>query len=301
MKITKTAIAVFLSAFLIGYVSIMTIKKESMPSLQPQIEVVETFPVPHLPFQPIEINFPLPRVKEVNSWANEGKYPFKIKLIETGERFHGDEIDAKNGEIWMGLFKEGDGYSLRPSKIKVRRVYDSIVDDNERKKTGKSVSVPGDAEPLFLLKNASNLRAGNVATLFRGMTWQDVYKDEKSELTPAEMVTTMHENFVQRYELGGKKYELKVIDALNEKDEKISALVLESAGKRQVLHTSIEGGEDGLGLLFWVGDLDRDNKPDFYMSLSVHYNVGNHNLFLSSKAGKNELVKLVANFWTTGC
>jgi hypothetical protein len=163
------------------------------------------------------------------------------------------------------------------------------------------VSVTGGADPLFLLKNASNLRAGNVPTLFRGMTWKDAHENEESELTPAEMVTAMYENFVQRYEFGGKKYELKVIGAMNEKDEQISALVLESEGKRQILHTSTEGGEDGLGLLFWVGDVDRDDKPDFYMSLSVHYNVGNHNLFLSSQAGKNELVKKVAVFWTTGC
>jgi hypothetical protein len=78
-------------------------------------------------------------------------------------------------------------------------------------------------------------------------------------------------------------------------------LFLEGGGRRQILHTMNVANSDSLGALYWVGDLDRDEQPDFYMELYVHDNVSNKNLFLSAPAGKNELVKKVAYFWTTGC
>jgi hypothetical protein len=56
-----------------------------------------------------------------------------------------------------------------------------------------------------------------------------------------------------------------------------------------------------LGHLYWVGDLDGDEKPDFYFDLFEHYNVNNRVLYLSSFAHGDELMSTAAYFWTTGC
>jgi hypothetical protein len=56
-----------------------------------------------------------------------------------------------------------------------------------------------------------------------------------------------------------------------------------------------------LGTLFWVGDLDSDNKPDFYLSPWIKENVTESSLFLSSESEKNNLVGKVALMVTVGC
>jgi hypothetical protein len=78
-------------------------------------------------------------------------------------------------------------------------------------------------------------------------------------------------------------------------------LELKSGEKRKILHTVIESNYAELGNLYWVGDLDRDGKPDFFLELYEHDNVDNKVLFLSSEAEKGNFVKKVAYFWTTGC
>jgi hypothetical protein len=80
--------------------------------------------------------------------------------------------------------------------------------------------------------------------------------------------------------------------------EIVFALVLESEQTKQILHVS---GEDYLGILFWVGDLDRDNKPDFFLGAWIKENITESSLFLSSEAEKNNLVKKVALMTTVGC
>jgi hypothetical protein len=217
--------------------------------------------------------------------------------LETGEVFHGEQIDAKSGETWLGLFREQEDYSLRSTKIKIRRVHDEIVDD-ETRKTGKNVSVEGKLKPIFLLKNANKLREANITTLFYGLTMDEISEAEESELVSNETLTTLVKDFVQKYKINGEEYELKVIESKNKNNENIFALILESDGIRQVLHTS---SESGVGTLYWVGDLDRDGQPDFYFSLYIQENTEYRNLFLSSEAEAGKLVKKVAVFSTSGC
>ncbi len=295
MKITKTFIGAFLITFLIGSVSVLPTREITEP-----IQVSET----------ISKNIPVPQAKkmsepetieEVSNYIGRKKYPFEIKLLETGEGFHDAEVDAKSDEIWLGLFQENDKFYLRSTKLKIKRVFDSIVDENEGKKTGKNVDVKSKTKPLFLLKNAGVLE-GEVSTLFRGVTWEEYFNDgEKSKLYSDDVLTVLKKGFVQKYEFGGQKYELKVIEAKNKEGYKILALVLENEETRQILHTQYDGDKHNLGTLFWVGDLDRDGKPDFYLDLFEGENVNNNVLFLSSKAEKGKLIKKVAYFWTTGC
>lgn len=299
MKITKIFTGVFLLTFFIGIISFYLLILKTEKNVE-QVEITQTVP-PDFSAPKIETKTEPEILEENNDWDIEEDSKFKIKLLETGE-FHGDDVKAKSGEIWLGLFKEQKGYSLRPTKIKIRRVHDEIVDEDETKKTGKSVGVGGKLKPIFLLKNANKLREANITTLFQGLTIDVISKAEESELVSNETLTTLDKDFVQKYKIGGKEYELKVIQAKNKDNEKILELVLEGDKKKQVLHTIKNFEEsDYLGSLSWVGDLDRDGQPDFYFSLYIHDNVEYRNLFLSSEAEADKLVKKVAVFSTSGC
>jgi hypothetical protein len=102
--------------------------------------------------------------------------------------------------------------------------------------------------------------------------------------------------------MNGETYTLRVKKGVNKNHESIVALVLESEGKSQTLHSVETYGDDGyIGELNWVGDLDGDKKPDFYFELFINENTGYKNLFLSSPAAKEKLVKKAATFSTSGC
>jgi len=231
---------------------------------------------------------------------------FNCQLLETGSAFHADQIKTKNGEKWLGLFNDSGKYSLRSTTVKVKRVADELLhgptSDQRGKLTGKSISVGGKVAPLFLVKNSHRLRQGLITTLFEGQ--REDWKDES--VRP----TYLDKNFSQSYELAGKVYDLKVSKAKNIRGEPILALLLEGDGKRQLLHTfwtRSEGdyGEKNwlgsVGTLYWVGDLDRDNRPDFYLSLYAHETIYAAYLLLSSEADNGKLVKKVAVFSTSGC
>ncbi len=292
MKFTKT-FGIFFLTFIIGCVFSLPMKTETKKN---QCKINNKIK----PIKIISTPLKTPKLEAINEikndWEENDKKSYSVKLIETGKGFHGDEVPAKSGEKWFGLFQENDKFVLKSTKLKIDRVYDAILDGETKNKTGKSVSVTEKNEPIFLLKN-SKFQIGEVKTLFRGNRWQD----EDSSMSSGEFLTNMKKDFVQNFEMSGNKYSLKVIEALNKDGKKILALVLEYNGKRQVLHTIIEEYEESLGTLYWIGDLDGDSKPDFFISPNIHYNVYNSVLFISSKAKQNNFVEKVASFWTTGC
>lgn len=208
----------------------------------------------------------------------------KIQLLETGE-FHGDEVKARSGERWSGLFPTANGFALLPSTISVDAVFDRVLDEDERsQKSGKKVTASRVAKPIFLLKGADMLRTGPVVTVFR---------EEKSLGNGATI----------KLNLNGKRYQLKVVSQDPEPKDYLvqnTKLVLTQGRKSQTL-ISLREHTDAGWFLFWAGDIDRDGKLDLYLDLSPHYNASRKILFLSSQAGAGKLVKELATFETVGC
>jgi hypothetical protein len=75
-------------------------------------------------------------------------------------------------------------------------------------------------------------------------------------------------------------------------------LILEADETKQILNVS---NEDDLGSLYWVGDLDQDNKLDFFITPYMKENISESSLFLSSEAEENNLVEKIATMVTSGC
>jgi hypothetical protein len=233
-----------------------------------------------------EVNSGVPETAETNEMDGEN-LPFGLQ--ETGDGFHGDEVNAAAGQTWLGLFTSGNGFYLRRTKIAVSMVNDPIADD-ENEQTGKSVATDIRDKSVFLLKRADFLREGPIKTVF--------FAPDINEST-----TELANGTIKKFSFGGKSYELMVANDVSK--EKFlgsgAKLLLKSGDKVQMLRDLKEGCDDCYWNLYWVGDLDRDGKLDFYLDLSNHYNVTDKRLFLSSRAKTGELVGYVANFSTVGC
>ncbi len=284
MKTKTISIVVFVSTFFLGSIFFQQSR------ILPEHVIEEQIPKETL-LTPTKITAGSKNIEENNDWRDEDQSKFPIKLIETGEGFHGSEINAKSGENWLGLFQENGKSYLEYTKIKVLRAYDPVIDDENSKtvKTGKSVLVSQKTSPIFLLKNAKLLTEGIIPTLYR--------YDENSDED-----VSIRAGFKKEFRIGDKNYFVKAERGKNRQNEEILSLVIESGGISQTIHSiKYFGDGDYVGALYWAGDLDRDGKPDFYFSLYFHDNVEYKNLFLSSQAEKGKLEKKVATFLITGC
>ncbi|MEJ7578874.1 MAG: hypothetical protein WKF74_17895 [Pyrinomonadaceae bacterium] len=221
-----------------------------------------------------------------NAFADDVKSS-GVKLLTTGQ-FHGDEVTAKTGERWLGLYPTANGYTLIRSTLRIERVHDQIVDEKLGVKTGKSVGVDQSGAPVFLVKGANMLRPRSVVTLF-----------ESSE-------ETLGNKSVVDFKLGGVDYRLSVVSDDTRPDgydfPKGAKLLLSSPTMTQTLFPYSDDEMDEPSIrLDWAGDLDADGKLDLYMHLNHHYNVSRAVLFLSSQAGEGQIVRAVADFITVGC
>lgn len=223
--------------------------------------------------------------------ANQDPKPAQnVGLLETGD-FHGEEVSARTGEKWLGLYISDNHSILINSRLRVETIHDDIGDAPEES-TGKKVSVDSPLEPLFLVKRAPLLSEGPVNTVF---VEKPDYEKALEKVSPLTL------------KLDQTSYVLKVVGS--EDGAKCSEhafpknpkLVLALGESTQVLYSLEDCGNEPYWYLLWAGDLDRDGKLDLYVSVTYHYNVSQKKLFLSSHAAKGELVKEVAEFVTSGC
>jgi hypothetical protein len=208
-----------------------------------------------------------------------------VRLVEVGA-FHGDEVVARTGERWLGLYVTRGSSTLLTSTVTVRRVHDPVGDEAGQK-TGRKVSVRRRPDPVFLVRGAAMLRPGPVVTVSDGREL-----GEKANVG---------------LQLAGKAYRLSVVSQHRNSTEGAvlasAQLILSLGQQEQVLYTI--GSTHQLASfdwrLLWAGDIDRDNKLDLYVQVSDHYNVSERVLFLSSQARGGRLVRRMADFTTVGC
>lgn len=212
-----------------------------------------------------------------------------VRLLMTGQ-FHGDEVTARSGEVWLGLFQTASGYALRATTLTVTLVRDEILDD-EDERTGKLVTVSDAREPLFLVKAAGRLRPRAVPTVFAGELI--LVKESHIRLAGPEgesMLTVDTDDPTEKSEA------LRPPDTLAQH----STLNLHTRGIIQPLFSLTEHDAASWEVL-WAGDLDGDGKLDLLLDLAGHYNASELRLFLSTAAGKGEAVRQVAVLERVGC
>lgn len=291
MIITKV-LAIFGMTFLLGCLAVFTYfsieRQRDKASNGAEIDNLANLVNTNKDLMSKRIEYVPPVEEEIET--EEPEIPaYKIEML-TVSSFHEDETTAKSGETWLGLFNNRGKSYLAPTKIKLSRFHDIGDGENKKIKTGKEIDIAGAIKPIILLKNAENLRAGKVTTLFQ--------QDEKDY-----EASNLKNGYKKEFKLNGKTFTLRVVNE-NSSEEYLSEgskLVLSSGDTEQIVHPE---GNQRIGeswTLYWAGDLDNDGKLDFLADLSDHYNSTDVILFLSSEAETGNLVEDVAGLFTVGC
>ena len=210
----------------------------------------------------------------------------EIQLLQVGV-FHGDEVSAKSGEMWLGLYLIPDGYALIPSRITVEAVYDPLV-DNAGEQTGKVVSVEEQTRPLFLIKGLDAPKGKSIETL----------SAKQTILSPGKSLNLRLD--------GKNEYHLTVYGERNIGSNGFTSLEnynLElSKGQLSQELLAYSSTNGAIPTLLWAGDLDGDSQLDLLINATPHYAVYSAPvLLLSSMAKDGNLVQKVAIFVATGC
>jgi len=194
-----------------------------------------------------------------------------FRIISTGS-FHGNEIKARDGETWFGLYEFGSGCFLQPTELLIESVHDPLLDRDDAM-TGRMVSAVGqEVEPLFLLRPINGVfQEGPIPTVLVN----------SPVLLPDTTITLGDYGYLFTTDKG-----LFLSDG--ETIQRLSSVYPESHGEQVSV--------------VWAGDLDADGLVDVIVDDQAHYAyVMNLILFLSSEADPGSLVKEVATFSAVSC
>lgn len=289
MKKLLLIFSIYSATFFIGvsfviFLHLVTTKKtivETPKQFEPKLELVE------LPKE----SFATPKIFAVKNFWDEFENQENKHLIEPGD-INQHLVKVKKGETWLGVFGDADDLYLRKTKVRINQTDKTMLDWSE-------IIVEGKDTPLFLVKDLKKVKAGKVTTLFRRETSSLLREKTEEEIK----LTKMKKGFSREFKLGERQYTLRVEEGVDEKNEKIQVLLLETDKMSQIVfYFDYVGDGAYVGDLYWVGDLDSDGKLDLFINFwnceKGYYSSG---LFLSSEAKKRQLVKRFEFLAYVGC
>jgi hypothetical protein len=211
----------------------------------------------------------------------------------TGGVFHEDEVEPYSANYsWMGLFRTDSNYYIAPTRVKLSRDHDPVLDDEGGKKTGWTVKTTNKDSALYLISGLSYLQTRAIDTiplvkykLSPGDQIHFVYQGIKYTLyATGNRITQNHKNeFTQ---LSDYHLYIKATTNGHNYDQEL---------------VFVNVFEDALTEILFAGDIDGDNRPDLILNTTNHYNVVRPTLYLSKPAQPGELLKVAGMFTMVGC
>lgn len=254
-----------------------------------------------LNISPLHANEPVEKNSPANHIAQELQEAYSQRL-STGVRFVvGNDLwqpqrRFKAGRDWLALLCGTNGCSLEPAILKTKQeLWQGHYDDkptsgqhlNFKTEAGTSANV---VAWFSTVPQRSWLKPGPVTTYYSP---RRAYRQQKGRGTLEAIVDLPNGESTHLVPLLATKAFLKRLQPEQGNDWPIAVLQLRQQHKRQLLQGMLgtcSGTFHPRDYLLWVGDLDRDAKPDYLISFvdadgPVH-------LYLSSVAKPNRLVGL---------
>ena len=207
-----------------------------------------------------------------------------VQIIKTGT-WRGSHVNIDVSLDWYGLFSYEDGLRLEKVQVKVEEVSDPFV-EALGEKVAKKVSIQRSEKPIFLVAGNRFLKAGPVTGKYYSY----------NVLVPEQNVDILFKD-KEKYQLSPYGSEFP-----NLSDDEHAAdqygIWLRGGGKEQLIVEDKYFFGTGPRLV-WSGDLDGDDRLDLLLDCICEDEASTMDLYLSSRAGENELLSMVA-VWDSG-
>ncbi len=215
---------------------------------------------------------------------------FSLKVLTPGN-FHNDEAEKDDeNRIWFGVFENNQTYYIAQTKIKVDKVKDAIV-DNENEETGWDVT-PFINDKCIMLIESTPLLADRKTT---------------SISLPETIMPNDSFSFIylgNRYSIFASGGKIKSVNSPDTIEVYNYKLYIKST-INGIIKTSLLSAEPNFNgnfiKIIFGGDIDGDNVLDLIIDNSRHYNELIPTLYLSKPADKNEILKPIGAHYITGC
>ena len=196
-----------------------------------------------------------------------------------------EDLDSTiESKTWVGLFRNNKDNSVTcyKTKLKMKPIHSPVVDEEEEMSRIKIYCEGYNNDPMLLIAGIEIPENMQI----------DTYKGLKNRLLPGESM-----------QLGDNT--IKASGTLDEygrvRDYKMLITGIKNGTRIEQIFLKQDHFDDAMIQIIWTGDIDKDGFPDLYLDISYKYSFSNPALFLSSKAGDNELLKLVADIKLFGC
>lgn len=225
-----------------------------------------------------------------NTYPVDSTFTTKVLTIGT---FHGDEIwdNAEKGN-WVGLFLSKTGFYLDKTKLKLKRVNDPIIDENESDKTGWEVQTINKDSSIILIEGLDFLSPHKVQ--------QAVLS--KEQVFPGDTLRINYLGVDYTFFATGEKRKVKgdplSFEVLNYKLYMTATI---NGQQRKTLLVSQPNFDDQMISLLFAGDIDGDGILDLIIDTSRHYNATCPTIYLSKPADNKEVVKPIGGHTSVGC
>ncbi len=200
--------------------------------------------------------------------------------------FHAGEAEARDGEVWYGVYATDSGFSIETTRLEVKPIFDPLLDD-DWEASGSEILAEGPRQPLFLVRGVPGLVEGPVA----------MASSEVTPLVPGAVVGLSDELLV----VYGTAKE-PVLPGLPPALEDLRVVLqgLPGGAPSQEL-LSLDAPDLTAPSLVWAGDLDGDGRTDLLLDATDHYSASAYTLLLSSAAAPGERVAEVATLVVSSC
>lgn len=248
----------------------------------PRVKNIRAFKPEFTDLPNLDDGYITPTGKLIDLWVEDGLY-------------RQSDVVAKNGESWLVLAKNGETFNLERATASVKKLKTGSWpgDENDAK-----LSFKASGKLIFAVRNIPSLSAGPIPTMYQ----QGIYEEDlNGEPKPSDEIS---DGYRREFVLESRNYVLRTSQGVTKDGTKAAVLVLEHGDTKQVIRSTYYFGEedrDIIGTLLWVGDMDRDGKLDLYIDEFNEKGFTRTELYLSSRAGTNELVSMAATFGAAGC
>lgn len=226
-----------------------------------------------------------------------------IEIHGFGDLFS-SQVKAKSGEEWFGVIKAGDSSTLVKGELKIERIIEEGESDEESrvrmhfKTVEKTFTWSDEGAPRFLVRGKS-LKPGQLETRAASSSQEEsrpLWLGLTHSFQPLKpWNAAIREPWLRLYATGsisesGDPQDLITTYCLH--------LALAEKSQKLICNPALATQPP---TLVWAGDLDRDGKLDLVVDASGHEASTLLNLFISSSVKRDEIVKLVSSFQSSGC